>query len=99
MPIHIIPTRISTTGKTLNSIIPINPTSAAYQMIKLTAAAKVPSAIAQTMRIYHSDAYAKELKLETVLSSAYLASSQNATALAAATFRESTPCDIGIFTV
>lgn len=38
-----------------------------YQMIKLTAAAKVPSAIAQTMRIYHSDAYAKELKLETVL--------------------------------
>ena len=60
MPIHIIPTRISTTGKTLNSIIPINPTSAAYQMIKLTAAAKVPSAIAQTMRIYHSDAYAKE---------------------------------------
>ena len=32
-------------------------------------------------------------------SSAYLASSQNATALAAATFRESTPCDIGIFTV
>ena len=32
-----------------------------------TAAAKVPSAIAQTMRIYHSDAYAKELKLETVL--------------------------------
>lgn len=34
---------------------------------KLTAAAKVPSAIAQTMRIYHSDAYAKELKLETVL--------------------------------
>ncbi len=51
----------------LNSIIPINPTSAAYQMIKLTAAAKVPSAIAQTMRIYHSDAYAKELKLETVL--------------------------------
>ena len=42
-------------------------TSAAYQMIKLTAAAKVPSAIAQTMRIYHSDAYAKELKLETVL--------------------------------
>ncbi len=67
MPIHIIPTRISTAGKTLNSIIPINPTSAAYQMIKLTAAAKVPSAIAQTMRIYHSDAYAKELKLETVL--------------------------------
>ena len=65
MPIHIIPTRISTAGKTLNSIIPINP--AAYQMIKLTAAAKVPSAIAQTMRIYHSDAYAKELKLETVL--------------------------------
>lgn len=53
--------------QTLNSIIPINPTSAAYQMIKLTAAAKVPSAIAQTMRIYHSDAYAKELKLETVL--------------------------------
>lgn len=51
----------------LNSIIPINPTSAAYQMIKLTAAVKVPSAIAQTMRIYHSDAYAKELKLETVL--------------------------------
>ena len=51
MPIHIIPTRISTAGKTLNSIIPINPTSAAYQMIKLTAAAKVPSAIAQTMRI------------------------------------------------
>lgn len=42
-------------------------TNAAYQMIKLTAAAKVPSAIAQTMRIYHSDAYAKELKLETVL--------------------------------
>lgn len=42
-------------------------TSTAYQMIKLTAAAKVPSAIAQTMRIYHSDAYAKELKLETVL--------------------------------
>ena len=83
MPIHIIPTRISTTGKTLNSIIPINPTSAAYQMIKLTAAAKVPSAIAQTK----------------ALSSAYLASSQNATALAAATFRESTPCDIGIFTV
>ena len=36
-------------------------------MIKLTAAVKVPSAIAQTMRIYHSDAYAKELKLETVL--------------------------------
>ena len=67
MPIHIIPTRISTAGKTLNSIIPINPTSAAYQMIKLTAAAKVPSEIAQTMRIYHSDAYAKELKLETVL--------------------------------
>ena len=67
MPIHIIPTRISTAGKTLNSIIPINPTSTAYQMIKLTAAAKVPSAIAQTMRIYHSDAYAKELKLETVL--------------------------------
>lgn len=67
MPIHIIPTRISTAGKTLNSIIPINPTSAAYQMIKLTAAAKLPSAIAQTMRIYHSDAYAKELKLETVL--------------------------------
>ncbi len=65
--IHIIPTRISTASKTLNSIIPINPTSAAYQMIKLTAAAKVPSAIAQTMRIYHSDAYAKELKLETVL--------------------------------
>lgn len=28
---------------------------------------QVPSAIAQTMRIYHSDAYAKELKLETVL--------------------------------
>lgn len=53
--------------QTLNSIIPINQTSAAYQMIKLTAAAKVPSAIAQTMRIYHSDAYAKELKLETVL--------------------------------
>ncbi len=53
--------------KTLNSIIPINPASAAYQMIKLTAAAKVPSAIAQTMQIYHSDAYAKELKLETVL--------------------------------
>ena len=26
-------------------------------------------------------------------------SSQNATALAAATFRESTPCDMGIFTV
>lgn len=25
------------------------------------------SAMAQTMRIYHSDAYAKELKLETVL--------------------------------
>ncbi len=47
MPIHIIPTRISTAGKTLNSIIPINPTSTAYQMIKLTAAAKVPSAIAQ----------------------------------------------------
>ena len=62
MPIHIIPTRISTAGKTLNSIIPINPTSAAYQMIKLTAAAKVPSAIAQTMRIYHSDAYAKEVR-------------------------------------
>ena len=33
------------------------------------------------------------------LSSDYLASSQNATALAAATFNESTPCDIGIFTV
>ena len=27
MPIHIIPTRISTAGKTLNSIIPINPTN------------------------------------------------------------------------
>ena len=33
------------------------------------------------------------------LSSDYLASSQNATALAAATLSESTPCDIGIFTV
>mgnify|MGYP000107455479 CR=1 FL=1 len=33
------------------------------------------------------------------LPSAYLASSQNATALAAATLSESTPCDIGIFTV
>ena len=67
MPIHIILTKISTAGKTLSSIIPINPTPVAYQMIKPTAAAKVPSAMAQTMRIYHSDAYAKELKLETAL--------------------------------
>ena len=35
MPIHIIPTRISTAGKTLNSIIPINPAYAAYQMGQL----------------------------------------------------------------
>ena len=67
MPIHITLTRISTAGKTLSSIIPINPTPVAYQMIKPTAAAKVPSAMAQTMPIYHSDAFAKELKLETVL--------------------------------
>ena len=37
------------------------------------------------------------LRLE--ISSLFYASSQNATALAAATFSESTPCDIGIFTV
>ena len=67
MPIHIIPTRISTAGKTLNSIIPINPTPAASQMIKLTAAAKVPSAMAQTMPIYLLDVYAKELKPGTVM--------------------------------
>ena len=67
MPIHIIPTRISTAGKTLNSIIPINPTSAAYQMIKQTAAAKTPFVMVQTMPIYHSGVYVKELKLETVL--------------------------------
>ena len=48
-------------------IIPIRSTSVAYQTIKPTAAVKAPSAVAQTMRIYHSDAYAKELKLETVL--------------------------------
>ena len=67
MPIHIIMTRISTAGKTLSSIITINPTPVAYQMIKPTAAAKVPSAMAQTMPIYLLDVYAKELKSETVL--------------------------------
>jgi len=66
MPIHIIPTRISTAGKTLNSIIPINPTSAVYQMIKQTAAAKTPFVMVQTMPIYHSGVYVKELKSETV---------------------------------
>ena len=66
MPIHIIPTRISTAGKTLNSIIPINPTSVVYQMIKQTVATKTPSVMVQTMPIYHSVVYVKELKSETV---------------------------------
>ena len=54
MPIHIIPTRISTAGKTLNSIIPINPTSAAYQMIKLTAAAKVLGCVCEGTEVRNS---------------------------------------------
>ena len=47
--------------------MPIHSTSVAYQMIKQTAAAKVPSATVQTMPIYHLVVYVKELKLETVL--------------------------------
>ena len=45
----------------------IHSTSMAYQMIKQTAAAKVPSATVQTMPIYLLDVYVKELKSETVL--------------------------------
>lgn len=39
----------------------------AYQMIKPTAAVKVPSATVQTMPIYHLVVYVKELKSGTVL--------------------------------
>ena len=46
--------------------MPIHSTSVVYQMIKQTAAAKTPFVMVQTMPIYHSGVYVKELKSETV---------------------------------
>ena len=67
MPIHIIPTRISTASKTFKQYHTNKSNICGISDDKIDCSHKVPSAIAQTMRIYHSDAYAKELKLETVL--------------------------------